>query len=118
MTRTEETSRHQESNAEQYRVAFGSMPWDRPAAGVRQKIYERDGRRLRLAEFTQEFIEPDWCVNGHLGYVLEGRIEIDFNGNVVLLEAGDGLFIPAGEEHKHKARILTGRARVILVEEM
>ena len=117
MTRTEETSRQQESNAEQYRVAFGSMPWDQ-AAVVRQKVYERDRHRLRLAEFTQEFTEPDWCVNGHIGYVLEGRIEIDFNGNVVLLEAGDGLFIPAGEEHKHKAKILTDRARVILVEEM
>ena len=118
MTRTEETSRQQKSNAEQYRVAFGSMPWDQAAPGVRHKVYEQDGRRLRLAEFTEEFVEAEWCVNGHIGYVLEGRIEIDFNGNLVLLEAGDGLFIPAGEEHKHKARILTDRARVILVEEM
>ena len=118
MKRTEETSRQQEPNAEQCRVAFGSMPWHQAAPGVRHKVYEQDGRRLRLAEFTREFVEADWCVNGHVGYVLEGRIEIDFNGNVVLLEAGDGLFIPAGEEHKHKARILTDRARVILVEEM
>jgi len=103
---------------EPYRTDFKAMPWDAPAVGVRFKAYERGGRKLRLAEFTKEFAEPDWCTKGHIGYVLEGRMEIDFDGNVIVFGSGDGLFIPAGREHKHKARVLTDTVRMILVEDV
>ncbi len=43
--------------------------------------------------------------------------KIDFNGKVVSYKSGDGINIPAGEEHKHKARILTDHAAVFLVED-
>jgi len=101
---------------EQYKVDFTSMPWEPRAAGVRCKVCERGGQRLRLAEFTKEFVEPDWCAKGHIGYVLEGRMELDFHGRVVTFGPGDGLFIPPGAEHGHKARVLTRLVRVILVE--
>jgi hypothetical protein len=44
---------------EQYRVDFDSMSWEIPADGVRFKAYPQSGRKLRLAEFTKEFVEPD-----------------------------------------------------------
>ena len=103
---------------EQYKVPFQSMPWVTPAAGVRFKIHQHGGKRLRLVEFTKEFVEPDWCAAGHFGYVLEGQLEIDFDGNPVVLNPGDGIFIPAGEQHKHVGRTLTDVARVILVEDV
>jgi quercetin dioxygenase-like cupin family protein len=92
------------------------MPWQQPTAGVRFKAYDRDGQRLRLAEFSKDFVEPDWCTKGHIGYVLQGRMEVDFHGQLVTFRAGDGLFIPPGSEHGHKARVLRERVRVILVE--
>ncbi len=101
---------------EHYRVDFESMPWEQPAPGVRCKAYEQDGRRLRLAEFSKDFVEPDWCTKGHIGYVLEGAMEVDFRGHVVTFRAGDGLFIPPGHVHGHKARVLTDLVRVFLVE--
>ena len=101
---------------ERYKVDFASMPWDQPATGARCKAYEQDGRRLRLVEFTRNFIEPDWCTKGHVGYVLEGRMELDFHGERVAFGPGDGLFIPTGAKHGHKARVLTDVLRVILVE--
>ncbi len=101
----------------QYRVDFESIPWQSPMAGVRFKAYEKGGRKLRLAEFTREFVEPDWCTKGHIGYILEGQIEIDFDGNVITFGPGDGLFIPTGEEHKHKGRVLTDKVKAILVED-
>jgi len=103
---------------EQHRVDFGSMPWERPAAGVRVKAHERDGRRLRLAELTKEFVEADWCARGHVGYVLSGEMEIDFHGRIVTFRPGDGLFIPAGAEHGHKATVLTESVIVVLVEDV
>jgi hypothetical protein len=102
---------------DQYRVDFESIEWQEPAVGVRVRICEKDGRRLRLAEFSREFVEADWCTNGHIGCVLEGRFEIDFNGHVEVLGPGDGLHIPAGDKHKHKARVLSETATLFLVEE-
>jgi quercetin dioxygenase-like cupin family protein len=102
---------------EQYRIDFESMPWESPMTGVRFKAYEQGGRKLRLVEFSKEFVEPDWCSTGHIGYVLEGRMEVNFDGKKEVFGPGDGIFIPAGEKHKHKGRVLTDTVNVILVED-
>jgi len=101
---------------EQYKVDFESMEWEVPADGVRFKAYEQGGRKLRLVEFSKEFVEPDWCDKGHIGYILEGKMEIDFDGKVITFGPGDGVFILAGEEHKHKGRVLTDKVKAVLVE--
>lgn len=51
-------------------------------------------------EFSEGFSEEDWCTKGHIGYVLEGRFSIDFNGKEIPFIAGDGIFITEGEESK------------------
>ena len=101
---------------ERYRIDFESMPWERAAVGAKFKAYERNGRKLRLAEFTREFVEPDWCTKGHIGYLLEGQMEIDFDGKVIIFGPGDGLFISSGE--KHKGRVLTDVVKIILAEDV
>lgn len=100
-----------------YRIKFESIPWEAPISGARFKAYEHDGKRIRLVEFTEELIEPDWCKKGHIGYVLNGEMEINFNGKIVLYEAGDGIFIPSGEEHKHMAKVHRGTVQLVLIEE-
>ena len=102
----------------QYKVDFSSIEWQAPLGGVRFKAFVQGNRRARLVEYTSDFVEPDWCTKGHIGYVIEGRFEIDFDGQVVQYAPGDGIFIPPGEEHKHKARIFTDSARVFLVEDI
>jgi quercetin dioxygenase-like cupin family protein len=101
-----------------YKVDFESMEWETPVAGVRFKAFEKTGRKLRLVEFAKEFVEPDWCAKGHIGYILEGKIEIDFNGESIVFGPGDGVFIPAGSEHKHKGKVLTDVVKAILVEDV
>jgi len=103
---------------QQYKVAFDSLPWSSPATGVRLKAHRHGDRQLRLLEFTDQFVEPDWCVKGHVGYVLEGQLEIDFHGNKIIFNPGDGIFIPPGEEHKHMGKSLTDVVRVVLVEDV
>jgi quercetin dioxygenase-like cupin family protein len=102
---------------EPYRIDFDAIPWQSPGAGVRQKAIVRDGRRLRLVEFARDFVERDWCPKGHIGYVLEGRMELAIGGRTVSFGPGDGIFIPAGPEHQHKATVLSDVFRVILVED-
>lgn len=102
----------------EYRVDIDAVPWGSPLPGVRFKAYIRDGKRLRLVEYAREFVEPDWCTAGHTGYVLEGEFVIDFDGLSVQFGAGDGIMIPEGEDHKHRARMLSDLVRVVLVEDV
>ncbi|MHC4266738.1 MAG: cupin domain-containing protein [Planctomycetota bacterium] len=101
---------------ERYKIDFESMAWESQAEGVRFKAYEQDGKKLRLVEFRKDFVEPDWCTKGHVGLFLEGQMEIDFNGKKEVFGPGEGVFIPAGEEYKHKGRVLTDKVKIILVE--
>lgn len=101
-----------------YKIDFQSIQWETPAAGVRFKAYEQGGKKLRLVEFSKKFVEPDWCTNGHIGFVLEGQIEINFDGKKEVFGPGDGIFIPVGKKHKHKATVLTDTAKVVLAEDV
>ena len=101
-----------------YRINWDGLPWITPMPGVRFKAFEQNGRKLRLVEFACGFQEPDWCRKGHIGYVLEGEGELQFSEQTILLKAGDGIFIPAGEEHKHLLHVPGGDFRVVLVEDL
>lgn len=85
---------------------------------MRFKVYKQNGKQVRLVEFTDDFIETDWCTKEHMGYILEGKLEINFNGNMVVFNQGDGLFIPTGDSDKHKGRALTKIVKMIFVEEI
>ena len=100
-----------------YKIDFESMEWESPAGGVRFKAYQQHNKKLRLVEFYKEFVEPDWCTKGHIGYILEGQMEIDFDESKEVFGPGDGIFIPEGQQHKHKGRVLTEKVKAILVEE-
>ncbi len=99
-----------------HRVAFDSLQWVSPLPGARHKLYRHEDTVLRLVEFSRGFVEPDWCTKGHIGYVLDGQVDVDFDGAVVRFSAGDGLFIPPGEDHRHKATVVGDVVRLVLVE--
>lgn len=98
-------------------VDFDKVPWESPLPGARFKSFSRDGKKLRIAEFTREFVEPHWCEKGHIGMVLSGEIEIDFKGEVVRYSEGAGIYIPAGAAHAHKGKAITPVVSLFLVEE-
>ncbi|MGB8216439.1 MAG: AraC family ligand binding domain-containing protein [Candidatus Methanoperedens sp.] len=106
-----------DSKNSQYLIDFKSMNWESHASGVRHKEFIRGDERIRLVEFSEQFVEKDWCTKGHIGYVIEGGISIDFNGKQVNFNAGDGLFITEGD--KHKGSVAKGeKALVILFEKI
>jgi len=100
-----------------YSVEFDNLQWESPLPGARFKSFFRDGKALRIVEFTDQFVEPHWCEKGHIGIVLSGELEVDFKGNVVRYPEGSAIFIPSGESHAHKGRAITPVVRLFLVEE-
>ena len=104
---------------ENHLIDFKNINWEVTAPGIRQKQYIRGNQKIRLVEFTEDFFEADWCIKGHIGYVLEGKITIDFNGKKIKFVKGDGIYILKGEENKHKGKINKGeKVLLILFEEL
>jgi quercetin dioxygenase-like cupin family protein len=102
---------------EPYKVEFDMLPWEAPLPGLRVKVFREGQRQMRLAEFSSEFVEPEWCEKSRLGFVLRGELEIDFHGQRVRYAEGSGILIPKGTAHGHKARALTPSVLLFLVEE-
>jgi arsenate reductase len=100
------------------RIAFDSLPWEVSASGVRSKTQAIGSQQLRLLEFTRELRHPHWCETGHIGYVLEGELEIEFEGGVITCRAGDGISIPRGLPDRHRPRAISEFVRLVFVEDV
>ena len=98
----------------EFRIDFEELEWESTYSGQRQKTFTRGNQRLRLVELTDEYPEEEWCEREHIGYVLEGRIIIDFNGESISFNEGDGIIIAGGRENRHKGRIAKGE-RVLMI---
>jgi hypothetical protein len=98
--------------------AWDAIAWETPAPGVRTKTVVRGGRQLRLVEFSAELVEPDGCTRGHAGLVLEGERELNVDGHVIRLRAGEALMVPSGPEHRHRHHATIATTRLFLVEEV
>jgi quercetin dioxygenase-like cupin family protein len=101
----------------QYHVDFSSLEWESPMEGVRQKVLMDSGKRLRMVEYFPK-MPQHWCENGHFGYILEGLLEVEFERGTHIFKEGDGVFIPDGAVHKHRAKVLSDVVRVIFVEDI
>lgn len=100
----------------QSKIDFQALPWQTPMVGARFKAAVLGDKRLRLVEYTKE-MAPHWCEKGHIGYVLEGRMEIQLDDQTAKFNAGDGIFLPPGREQRHMAKILSDVVLVVFVED-
>lgn len=98
-----------------YRIVFDKLDWESPIPGVRHKVAMTGGRKLRFVEYSSE-MDPHWCSRGHTGIILEGKMEIEFDSVTLVFETGDGVFIPDGEAHRHRATVLSDLVTALFVE--
>jgi len=68
-------------------------------------------------ELTDSFIENDWCLKGHVGYLIEGELELTFEIRTERLKPGDG-FLIRGKVDRHRARTLSPLALFLVVEDI
>jgi quercetin dioxygenase-like cupin family protein len=101
-----------------FKVDFESMQWREVRPGVRHKVFQEGARQIRLVEFASGDADPHWCDRGHIGYVLEGALAIEFNDAVHSFAAGDGLFIPSGAASAHRGVSITPGTKLLMVEDV
>jgi len=97
------------------KINFSKIPWQSPVPGMRVKKFLSGDTQIRLVEFSQGFIEPEYCRKGHLGYVAEGSMKLDVNGKMVEFKAGDAFILP-GDDDNFQHKVVMGKGdRVVLV---
>ena len=99
----------------QYKVDFSNLEWESPLEGVKHKYIDQDHLRLRLVEYSKT-MPPHWCEKGHYGYLIEGQMEIEYEGAKIIYNQGDGIFIPDGSEHRHRGKVLSETALIFFIE--
>ena len=103
--------------AVQYRVDFDKLEWATALEGVRHKYIDQNNLRVRLVEYSKE-MPPHWCEKGHYGYLIEGQMEIEYEDSSIVYKPGDGVFIPDGSDHKHRARVISEKVLVFFIEKI
>ena len=100
------------------KIDFESVQWVSLNSLSRVKKIIQGNRQFRLLELTKGYEEDGWCTEGHIGIVLDGDLDIDFNGVVESFHKGDALQIMNGEEEKHKPLICSDKVILYLVEDV
>jgi hypothetical protein len=100
------------------KINWDEIVWEEIAPGARQKYVVRENLKLRLVEFTSEFVESDWCRKRHVGTVVTGACVIEFADRSQVYAAGDGVFLLGGEAEKHRARVPLGNVCFLFVEDV
>ena len=101
-----------------YLVEFDKLEWNEHAKGIRFKVFRHGIQQIRLLEFSEGFVEAEWCQKGHAGYVINGEFSNDYSGTIERYHKGDIVFIPAGEQAKHKAILGKGEKVTLLLFEI
>ena len=101
-----------------HKIIFDSIDWVAAGVGARYKAFVNGKQRVRLAEFSEGFVEADWCQNGHVCHVLSGSFSVDYNGTLERYTKGDVVFMARGEKDKHKAVLGAGEKVTLLLFEL
>jgi uncharacterized cupin superfamily protein len=100
-------------------VELDTIRWQEDRPGARFKSFASGGQRLRLLELSEEFVEDDWCTEGHVVYVLDGELSVELKGaGLTRLQAGDASFLPAGEAGAHRPVLGPGERALLLLFEL
>jgi quercetin dioxygenase-like cupin family protein len=104
-------------------IAFGTTDWSTVSVtehpGVTGRAFWRTREfgdiRVRMVEYSPDYLADHWCSKGHILLVLEGELETELaDGRKVLLKPGMSYQVADGAE-PHRSRTLGG-AKLFVVD--
>ncbi|MFT7589482.1 MAG: quercetin dioxygenase-like cupin family protein [Limisphaerales bacterium] len=99
------------------KIEFDQLNWNQAAEGFRYKEQKVGSHKIRLVEISDTFVEKEWCLHSHTGIVIEGRLDIQFEDELITYSKGEGILIMSGDLFKHKAQVRTGESATLLLFE-
>ena len=97
-------------------IDWESLPWKEPGPGVRVKVSVRGGKAVTLLEVS-DGASQEWCMKGHLIYVLAGEATVRLKDRAIPLGAGDTGILLDGEAEAHTIEPTAGKSIQILLFE-
>ena len=81
---------------------FESIGWEDDQSDIHSRSAQALGQRWATVEYEAGAAREEWCTDGHRGYVLEGRIEYEFDdgSEPLSVRQGQGFFLAAGTGHR------------------
>lgn len=73
-----------------------------PIEGLVAYLVQGDNQQVLFMEFEKETLVPEHSHEAQWGIILEGRIELTLEGEILNLKKGDTYYIPAGTVHSAK----------------
>jgi len=105
------------------RIPFEAIDWSQlPTTIVNgstgtatMRVVQHDGLRIRMVEYSANYLADHWCQLGHLVFVLEGElINEQDDGRVNVLKAGMSYHVSDGlSSHRSRTK---GPVRLIVVD--
>ncbi len=78
------------------------------------KLYE--GIRVRLVEYSENYVADHWCKKGHIVHCLEGEFLSELeNGESFILTKGM-TYIVSDEMSSHKSIALKGAVKLLIID--
>lgn len=88
---------------------------DIPIKGLTAFLSQSPNHQILFMEFEEDVDLPEHSHESQYGIVLEGRIDLCFNGEMMSYTKGDRYYIPAGV--KHYGKIYAGYADITFFNE-
>ena len=84
------------------KISFDAVEWADDQADIHSRAAQALGQRWAIVEYEAGAKRGEWCLDGHRGYVLAGRIEYEFDDGSAPLSVGqgEGFFLAAGTGHR------------------
>jgi quercetin dioxygenase-like cupin family protein len=100
------------------RVPFGEIDWADDVPGIQVREHGVDGRRWAMVEYGAGARREEWCLDGHVGLVLAGSIEYEFDDGGEPLKIGEGEAFCLSTGRGHRGRNLAdGTTRLFLIDD-
>ena len=79
-----------------------------------KKVFEKEGLRVRVVEYSPGYMADHWCPRGHVLYVLEGKLVNELqDGTKTVLVKGKGFIV--GDDEKNQHRVFTEDGAIVLI---
>jgi quercetin dioxygenase-like cupin family protein len=100
------------------RIPFGGIEWADDVPGIVGRERDVEGRRWAIVEYAPGARREEWCVDGHVGFVLNGSIEYEFEdgGDPLALITDDAFSLSTGRAHRGR-NLADGPTRLFLIDD-
>lgn len=99
-------------------ISLAGAPWTDDVPGIRASEAQSGGRRWAIVEYAADARREEWCLDGHVGFVLEGEIEYEFSDGdaPLVVSRGDGFTLATGRGHRGR-NLHDGSSRLFLIDD-